>query len=56
MLPLLFQTPTPDTTSYLIIGYVIIGAIGLGYVISLVMRQRSLKRDLDVIDVLRQDE
>lgn len=47
---------TPDTVSYLILGYAIIGAIGLGYVLSLVFRQRGLKRDLDVIERLQRDD
>jgi hypothetical protein len=47
---------TPDTTSYLILGYVIIGTVGLGYAISLWWRQRSLMRDLDVLEALEQEE
>jgi hypothetical protein len=53
--PFLQETP-PDTVSYLILGYVIIGAVGLGYVLSLVLRQRGLKRDLDVIERLSHDD
>jgi hypothetical protein len=49
------QTP-PDTISYLIVGYAIIGGIGLLYVLSLLLRQRSLKRDLDVIERLYLDD
>lgn len=54
-LPLL-QEPTPDTTNYLILGYVIMGAVGLAYVISLVVRQRNLKHDLQVIEQLQSTE
>ncbi len=54
-LPLLFQTPTPNTVSYLIVGYVIIGGIGLLYVLSLLLRQRALRRDLEVIERLHLD-
>ncbi len=50
------QEAPPDTVSYLILGYVIIGAVGLGYVLSLVLRQRGLKRDLDVIERLHSDD
>ncbi len=46
---------TPDTVSYLILGYGIIGAIGLIYVISLIVRQRNLQRDLEVIEQLREE-
>jgi hypothetical protein len=49
------QTP-PDTIGYLIVGYAIIGGIGLLYVLSLLLRQRSLKRDLDVIERLYLDD
>jgi hypothetical protein len=56
LLPLLFQAPTPNTVSYLILGYVIIGGIGLVYVLLLLWRQRNLRRDLDVIERLHGDE
>ncbi len=49
------QAP-PNTISYLIVGYAIIGGIGLLYVLSLLLRQRSLKRDLDVIERLYLDD
>lgn len=55
-LPLLFQSTTPDTTSYLIVGYVIIGGIGLLYVLSLLFRQRNLRRDLEMIERLHSDD
>jgi hypothetical protein len=56
-LPLLWlQSGPPDTTSYLILGYVIIGTVGLGYVLTLVLRQRGLKRDLDVIEKLQSSD
>ncbi len=51
-LALLLLASPPDTTSYLILGYVIIGGVGLLYVITLLVRQRNLKRDLDVIERL----
>lgn len=50
------QDATPNTVSYLILGYVIMGVVGLGYVLSLVLRQRGLKRDLEVIERLQDDE
>jgi hypothetical protein len=53
---LLFETATPDTAPYLLLGYVIIGGVGLIYVISLLVRQRNLKRDLDIIERLQRDE
>lgn len=47
---------TPDTISYMILGYVIIGGIGLIYIGSLLMRQRNLKQDLDVLERLQADD
>ncbi len=53
----LFQTsPIPDTIPYLILGYIIIGGVGLGYVLSLVLRQHRLKRDLVVLERLLEDD
>jgi hypothetical protein len=51
----LFQAP-PDTSAYLLLGYVVIGLTGLIYVASLIWRQRNLRRDLDVIERLQSDE
>ncbi len=56
MFVLLLQNVTPDTVPYLILGYVIIGGVGLIYVVSLMLRQRNLKRDLDVIEQLQEDD
>jgi len=59
LITLLFsQTdPTPNTIPYLILGYVIIGSVGLAYVLSLVIRQSRLKHDLDVLErLLEEDE
>ena len=53
---LLLQPPPPDTVPYLILGYVIIGVVGLGYVVTLVVRQRNLRRDLDVLERLKDDD
>jgi hypothetical protein len=53
LLPLL---QTPESTGDMILGYVVMGLVGLGYVISLVLRQRGLKHDLDVIETLQRDE
>lgn len=46
----------PNTISYLILGYVIIGGVGLAYVISLMLRQRRLRRDLVMLEHLLEDE
>jgi hypothetical protein len=56
MLAALFQNPTPNTVSYLIVGYVIIGVVGLGYVVTLLIRQSSLRRDLETLKRLQEEE
>ena len=56
MFALLLQSGTPDTIPYLVVGYIIIGGIGLLYVATLLLRQRSLKRDLDVIERLEAED
>jgi len=56
MLAAIIQNPTPDTVSYLIIGYVIIGVVGLGYVITLLIRQNNLRRDLEMLKRLEEEE
>ena len=52
----LFQSTTPDTISYMILGYAIIGGVGLLYVASLALRQRNLKRDIEVLSTLADEE
>ena len=56
MLATIFQNPTPNTISYLILGYVIIGAVGLGYVITLLIRQNNLRRDLEMLKRLQEED
>lgn len=56
MFALLFQSAPPDTIPYLIVGYAIIGGIGLLYALSLVVRQRNLRRDLETIERLHSEE
>jgi hypothetical protein len=50
------QDGTPNTVPYLILGYVIIGTVGLGYVATLLWRQRNLLRDIDMLDMLQREE
>ena len=42
-----FFDPTPDTSIYMAAGYIIIFTIMLLYLISLVVRNRNLKQDLE---------
>lgn len=46
----------PDTTAYLFLGLAVtFGILGF-YVASLVVRRRSLQKDLRLIDQLRQEQ
>ena len=53
---LLLQASTPNTVPYMILGYSLIGGVGLIYVASLLLRQRNLLRDLEVLATLKADE
>jgi hypothetical protein len=56
MLAAIIQNPTPNTVNYLILGYVIIGVVGLGYVVTLLIRQNNLRRDLEMLKRLEEEE
>ena len=53
---LLLIDPTPDTVNYLILGYIFLIGLPVLYVLSWYARQRSLKRDLETIEMLAADE
>jgi hypothetical protein len=53
---LLLQEGPAETTGYMVAGYIIIFAIMLGYLASLVIRNRNLKRDLDLLHELEKDQ
>ena len=55
MFSLALQT-TPNTVPYMIAGYVVIGTVGLVYVISLLVRQRNLKRDVETLEMLTRED
>ncbi len=44
--------PTPDTINYMILGYVVFSVCMALYLVSLVVRARNLKQDLDVLQEL----
>ena len=44
------QTPTPDTSGYMIAGYAIAFIVMALYVASMVMRNRNLKQDLTTLE------
>jgi hypothetical protein len=52
---MLFQTP-PDTLGFMIAGYTVIFGFLLLYLISLVVRNRNLKRDIDVMQEIQKRE
>jgi CcmD family protein len=49
---LFLQTGPPDTTAYMIAGYVVIFGVILVYLASLVVRRRNLKQDLELLEEL----
>ena len=46
---MLFLQSTPDTTAYMIAGYLMIFGVMTVYVISFFVRTRNLKRDLEIL-------
>ena len=46
---------TPDTVAYLYLGLAVVSIIVVGYISSLVIRFRSLQKDLQVMEQLRDD-
>jgi len=46
---------TPDTTNYLILGYVIFSTVMIAYLLSLSVRNRNLKQDIELLQELEQD-
>ena len=46
---MLLQEAPAATTSYMIAGYTVIFGMILIYLVSLIMRQRNLKQDLEVL-------
>ncbi|MBE0410734.1 MAG: hypothetical protein IBX69_13490 [Anaerolineales bacterium] len=56
MILLQVQPPPPDNSPYLIAGYAVIFGIMIIYVISLILRQRSMRRDLELLDEIQDQE
>ena len=52
---LLLQAPA-ETTRYMIAGYVVIFGIMFLYIISLSIRSRNLKREMETLKELEQDK
>jgi hypothetical protein len=49
----LLQEAPADTTSYMIAGYAVIFGVMLLYLISLLVRQRNLQKDLEVLEEIQ---
>jgi hypothetical protein len=52
---LLLQDAPANTTSYMIAGYAVIFGVMLIYLISLLVRQRNLQKDLEVLEEIQVD-
>ncbi len=53
---MLFQSTTPDTFSYMVLGYaVILGTMAL-YILSLVLRNRRIDREMHLVDALESED
>jgi hypothetical protein len=48
----LLLDPTPDTSGYMVLGYAFIFLVVAIYLISLYLRQRSVKRDIELLEEL----
>jgi hypothetical protein len=56
LLSVLLQEGPANTTSYMVAGYAIIFGVMLIYLISLLVRQRNLNRDLEVLEEIQVEE
>jgi hypothetical protein len=56
MLGLLLLDPTPNTVGYLVAGYIFLVGVPILYVLSWLVRQRSLERDIQMLESLAADE
>lgn len=54
LMSLIFQEVPAQTTNYMIMGYAVIFGLMLIYVISLYLRQRNLKQDLELMEELKE--
>lgn len=54
LMSLILQEGPAQTTNYMIMGYAVIFGLMLIYVISLYLRQRNLKQDLELLEELKE--
>jgi len=52
----IFPQAAAETSSYMIAGYVVIFGVMLLYLISLILRRRSLKEDMHVLQEIQDKE
>jgi hypothetical protein len=53
---ILLQEGPANTTSFMIAGYAVIFGVMLLYLISLLVRQRNLQKDLEVLEEIQGEE
>jgi hypothetical protein len=53
---MLLQPTSTDTTSFMLLGFGAMFVILFGYLLTWWVRQRNLKKDLDLIDSLKEDK
>ena len=56
MLTSILQQAPAETTRYMVAGYSVIFSVMFLYVISLIIRRRNLKRDLEILDEMEPKE
>lgn len=56
LLSILLQEGPADTTNFMIAGYVVIFGVMLVYLVSLLVRQRNLQKDLEVLEEIQVEE
>jgi len=56
MLYTLLQQAPAETTRYMLAGYSVIFGIMITYIVSLIVRNRNLKRDMESLNELEQEK
>jgi hypothetical protein len=56
MITSLIQQAPAETTRYMIAGYAVIFSVMFFYIFSIIIRNRNLKRDLDILNDMEQKE
>ncbi len=51
-----FQSATPDTSGYMIAGFVVIFTLMLAYLASLIVRRRNLEQDFEMLEELEKGD